>query len=182
MKKNAILFLIFSVSVFKLISNPLSVKPVIKVGYLFKAKFTFGFDLDFNYNIKNKINVGISISQSYANVKIRNVDKGLHSIFQLNGYFRNDRLDFRMGRGIISNNWGWENRSKCITKGTSIEITSKITTSPLSPWLGINIQKKKWNWEWFDTNYYQIHTKFVIPNSASEYKNLTNELGNLIKN
>lgn len=155
----------------------IQINPSIRVGYLLSSKWSFGVDFDILYyqNKTYNLQYGLNFSQNYAKVKIRNIDKGFHSIFQLKGVIKNQFIAVRYGRGKVVNNWGWDNRSKCLTKGFAAELSFTNPNSYLTPWFGINIQRKQWDWEWFYINYYNFFTKLSIPTSKTKCDLFTKE-------
>lgn len=163
-------------------ANKVSFVPSIRIGYVITSNISFGIDIDVLFNAPENlpdVKYGFSFSQSYAKVKRRNVDKGFHSIYQLNGVIQNDYIDCRFGRGHVSNNWGYQNRSKCVTSGAVIELSFTHPDSYIAPWVGLNIQRIKSNWEWFDTSYYQLFTRLKFPTEKKGYENIFNELKKL---
>lgn len=181
MIKRLLIFLVLFTST-QAFANKVSCVPSIRIGYVFTASVSFGIDIDVLFNASEnlpEVKYGFSFSQSYVKVKIRNVDKGFHSMYQLNGVIQNNYVDFRFGRGHVSNNWGYQNRSKCVTSGSVFELSFTHPDSFIAPWVGLNIQKIKSNWEWFDTSYYQAFTRLKFPTEKKGYNNIFSELKKL---
>ena len=156
-------------------ANKLNCFPSVRISYVFSASFSLGFDL--NLLVKAPINItnthyGVNFSQTFTKVKTRRVDKGFHKILQIKGILRTPSSDIRMGYGCVVNNWGWENRSRCITQGLAYEFSFSHPSKYFIPWIGLNIQNIKWDWEWFDTSYYQLFSRIEIPTSQSGFEKI----------
>tara|TARA_B100001094_G_scaffold269910_1_gene274460 strand:+ start:97 stop:651 length:555 start_codon:yes stop_codon:yes gene_type:complete len=178
--KNKLILIVFIIGLIKNIkANDITCFPSVRIGYVFSASFSMGFDLDIL--LKTPVSIpktqyGINFSQTFTNVKIRRVDKGFHTTLQIKGILRTPFSDMRMGYGTVANNWGWENRSRCTTQGLAYEFSFTHPDQPFIPWVGVNIQKIKWDWEWFDTSYYQIFSKIEIPTSQPAFEKIEKKL------
>lgn len=184
MKIKFLLFCLIVGSLTPVQANELTCFPSVRIGYVFSASFSMGFDL--NILVKAPLGIpntqyGINFSQTFTNVKIRRVDKGFHTNLQLKGILRTPFSDMRMGYGYVANNWGWENRSRCTTQGLTYEFSFTHPDQPLVPWVGVNIQKIKWDWEWFDTSYYQLFSRIEIPTSQPAFEKIEKKLRQLEK-
>jgi len=162
-------------------ANELNCFPSVRIGYVFSASFILGFDLNILANTPINIpntQYGINFSQTFTNVKTRRVDKGFHTNLQIKGILRTPFSDIRLGYGYVVNNWGWENRSRCTTQGLACKFSLTHPNQPFIPWVGFNIQNIKWDWEWFDTSYYQLFSRINIPTSQSDFERIEKNIGN----
>lgn len=179
MKNACIIFLLLFGLNSKMNASDITCFPSVRIGYVFKASFSMGFDLDIL--LKTPLNIpntrhGINFSSTYTNVKIRRVDKGFHTTLQIKGILRTPFSDMRIGYGTVANNWGWENRGRCTTKGLSYEFSFTDPNQPFVPWVGLNIQNIQWDWEWFDNSYYQLFSKIEIPTSQTAFEKIEKKL------
>lgn len=74
----------------------------------------------------------------------------------------------------------WENRSRCTIQGLAYEFSFTHPNQHFIEWVGLNIQNIKWDWEWFDTSYYQLFSRIEIPTSQSAFERI--EILSLLKN
>lgn len=139
-------------------NKPVFISPGVSLGYTFGAKINYGFTLDIGLVSKNNLlhdKYGFSFYQYYVHT-----GKHVHRLRSVSLMYKNDYIDFKIGRGRAKNPWGYTNRNRCIVHGLAIDISASYP-SIYSPWIGYRLFKfNRADWAWFMTPYNSIYIKY----------------------
>ncbi|MBN4052126.1 MAG: hypothetical protein COC01_09860 [Bacteroidetes bacterium] len=158
-------------------TNQLYISPTISVGYTFNAGLNYGIEADFGLvqlnNYPYSVNGGINVSSYWIKTKFYN-----HNINTVNLLVENDHFDLKVGYGLASYKWGYNQVGRCETAGYNIDVAITPHSNIMVPYVGF----KKFNyfderWFWPDVNYKSLYIKYKVPfciDCDDPFKNIRN--------